>query len=81
MASFSVPDWSAQPSAPVSLEVHENGVIGRELDLSQKATYSLGRNHEFCDYSIDEPLMSRRHAIIQHKADGSMYIFDLSTLS
>lgn len=80
MASFSVPDWSGMPQTAVNLEILENGVIKGDLDLSDKATYSIGRNKEFCDHSVDEPLMSRKHAIIQHKNDGTLYIFDLGIL-
>ena len=79
MASFSVPDWSAPPPRPVTLEVLETGVIERVLDLSQKPTYSLGRSPDFCDFAFDEPLMSRRHAVIQHRADGALFVFDLGS--
>lgn len=80
MANFSVPEWSADPQKKTSLEILEDGVPKGEFDLSEKATYSIGRNKEFCDHCVDESLMSRKHAIIQHKSDGTLYVFDLGIL-
>lgn len=64
---------------PVSVEVLDGGVVRDELDLSKKATYSLGRNGGFCDLVIDDPLLSRKHAVFQHREGGGLYIFDLGS--
>ena len=48
--------------------------------MPEKSTISIGRNPEFNDIFVDDILMSRKHAIFQHKNDGTFYVFDNSNL-
>lgn len=79
MSKFAIPPWSAMPKYKVSLEIMESGIINKEIPLNDKPTYCIGRNPEFCDVPVDDALMSRKHACIQHKSDGTVWLFDMGS--
>lgn len=61
------------------MEMIENGLIKGKVSISQKENYLFGRNDQICDIPVYHNSVSRRHAILQHKNDGTMYIYDLGT--
>lgn len=60
------------------MEVLKDGVIANTYPIDSKAVFYLGRSPQ-CDIPIDSPSASRRHALIQHKDTGEMYIYDLDS--
>eukprot|EP00698_Gefionella_okellyi_P001120 TRINITY_DN11011_c0_g1_i1.p1 TRINITY_DN11011_c0_g1~~TRINITY_DN11011_c0_g1_i1.p1 ORF type:complete len:702 (+),score=185.88 TRINITY_DN11011_c0_g1_i1:63-2108(+) len=76
---YQPPPWSAQPKSAFRFEVLKSGQIIDDIDLSEKPFYILGRHGELCDIVLDHPSSSRQHAVLQHKGDDEVYLFDLES--
>ena len=57
----------------------KEGAIVEEVDLSQKPFYLVGRQQELCDIFLENPTISRKHAVIQHKDTGDIYLYDMGS--
>ena len=80
MASpYVAPDWSGVPSHRISVEMMRGGVVVDEMGISDRCTYSVGRNKDSSDIYIDDQYVSRLHAYIQHKIDDTSYIYDMDS--
>jgi pSer/pThr/pTyr-binding forkhead associated (FHA) protein len=54
-------------------------VLGK-LDIKQKSFNLIGRLEDLCDIPIDNQTVSRKHAILQAKADDHcLYLYDLAS--
>ena len=62
------------------LEVLKDGKIINEHDLATKSYYLFGRNKEHSDFLMENPSVSRKHAILQHKDTGQVFLYDLSKI-
>jgi len=50
------------------------------IDISKKGCYSIGRlPEEVCDISLENNSISRQHAVIQHRNNGNIYLYDLES--
>jgi hypothetical protein len=72
------PVWSSAPNHKFELEVIREGVEMGVLDVSVHTHYMFGRAPE-CDFIIEHPSISRRHAVIQFRDNGNMCLYDLET--
>eukprot|EP00727_Mastigamoeba_balamuthi_P011537 m51a1_g7005 hypothetical protein (804) ;mRNA; f:227293-230325 len=77
---YKEPEWAARGGSahPYFLEVLKNGAVIDNLDISQRGYYVIGRLPT-CDIQMDHPSVSRHHAVIQHRADGSVFVYDLGS--
>jgi pSer/pThr/pTyr-binding forkhead associated (FHA) protein len=41
--------------------------------------YLVGKHKEVCDIVLDNPSISRKHALFQSKNSGEMFLFDLGS--
>ena len=41
--------------------------------------YLVGKNSEICDIVLDNPAISRKHAVIQNKNTNESFIYDLGS--
>lgn len=39
----------------------------------------MGRDKDVCDLFLENPTLSRRHAVIQHKDTGDVLVYDLGS--
>lgn len=62
-----------------SFEVMKEGTIVEQIDVSMKSFYSVGRQKDAVDLLMENPTISRKHAIIQHKDTGEVFIYDLGS--
>ena len=62
-----------------SLEIMKSGVILEEKKLSDKSFYLIGRLPNLSDIVLEHPSISRKHAVLQHKNNGELYVYDLGT--
>ncbi|KAJ1258986.1 hypothetical protein BS78_10G118400 [Paspalum vaginatum] len=77
-APYTIPEWSAAPSHPFSLEVLKDGTIVGQLDVSKKGAYMFGRI-DMCDFVLEHPTVSRFHAVLQFRNDGKVFLYDLGS--
>ncbi|KMT18728.1 hypothetical protein BVRB_2g028510 [Beta vulgaris subsp. vulgaris] len=75
---YSIPPWSEAPSLPFFLEVLKDGAIIDNLDVTKKGAYMFGRI-DMCDFVLEHPTISRFHAVLQFRGDGSAYLYDLGS--
>eukprot|EP01018_Ginkgo_biloba_P026214 Gb_36776 [translate_table: standard] len=75
---YSIPPWSEPPGQPYYLEVLKDGSIIERLDVSEKGAYMFGRS-DWCDFALEHPTISRFHAVLQYKANGVAYLYDLGS--
>jgi len=66
-AEYQVPEWAGQPKHAYSLVVVKGGLEVERISISDKDRYVVGRT-EGCDIVLLHPSVSRRHAVIQHRA-------------
>lgn len=45
----------------------------------KKAMYLIGKNSEICDIILDNPTISRKHAVLQSKNTDELFIYDLGS--
>ena len=50
-----------------------------EIDLTKKSFYLVGRQEDICDVYLENPTISRKHAIIQHKDTGEIFLYDMGS--
>jgi pSer/pThr/pTyr-binding forkhead associated (FHA) protein len=78
---YNVPDSSSIPSHQYALEVLRNGTIVDNIDLCQRAYTVFGRAPD-SDVILENPTISRYHAIIQYKSEfehgqpAGLYLYD-----
>ena len=78
---YDVPDWSSTPPYQYTLEVLRNGTIVENVDLSQRAYTVFGRAPD-SDVILENPTISRYHAIVQYKSEfehgqaAGLYLYD-----
>jgi hypothetical protein len=77
---YLVPFWSSKPLHKYFLEVWREGTIINTIDVSSKEYYVIGRNKNIVDIYQNNITVSRVHAIIQHKDDGELYIYDMDSV-
>ena len=73
------PDWSAVPKEAFNLEVLKDGLIIDTIHLADKVYYTLGRQHDIVDIPMDHPSISRIHAVLNYRNDGSLMLLDLNS--
>lgn len=73
------PDWSAVPKEAFNLEVLKDGLIIDTILLADKVYYTLGRQHDIVDIPMDHPSISRIHAVLNYRNDGSLMLLDLNS--
>ena len=73
------PDWSAVPKEAFNLEVLKDGLIIDTIYLADKVYYTLGRQHDIVDIPMDHPSISRVHAVLNYRNDGSLMLLDLNS--
>jgi pSer/pThr/pTyr-binding forkhead associated (FHA) protein len=49
------------------------------LDLQAKPYFVFGRQPDIVDIACENPTISRRHAVLQHKDTGELFIYDLGS--
>ena len=49
------------------------------IALTAKPFMLVGRNTDVCDLLMEHPSISRQHAVIQHRDEGQVYIFELGS--
>ncbi len=54
------------------------GTIVDTVNINIKPYYVLGRSPQ-CDLHVESPSASRRHAVVQHKDTGAVYLYDLGS--
>jgi pSer/pThr/pTyr-binding forkhead associated (FHA) protein len=57
----------------------KDGQILEEIQLQSKAYYVVGRQQDVVDIFQENPTISRRHAVIQHKDTGDIFVYDLGS--
>eukprot|EP01062_Namystynia_karyoxenos_P077972 TRINITY_DN7953_c0_g2_i2.p1 TRINITY_DN7953_c0_g2~~TRINITY_DN7953_c0_g2_i2.p1 ORF type:complete len:643 (+),score=186.99 TRINITY_DN7953_c0_g2_i2:92-1930(+) len=76
---YTVPDWSACSTASeCRLEVLRGGVIIGQHDLCGRPFHVVGRDPR-ADIPLEHPSISRQHAVIQLRANGAVYVYDLGS--
>jgi pSer/pThr/pTyr-binding forkhead associated (FHA) protein len=63
---------------PWRLDVLRDGVELDPIDINSKAVWLVGRQPT-CDIALEHPSLSRQHAVLQHRANGALYLFDLAS--
>lgn len=79
MGGFEPPEWAAQPSQAVTLEVFKEGRQMGRVRVDEKPFYVFGREASHCDVTHDDDSVSRMHAAIVHHKDGRCFIIDLKS--
>lgn len=75
--NYSPPQWASPPFSPFSFEVIKQGVSSNSKNFSS-SFIAIGRL-PVCDISLEHQSISRYHAVVQCKTDGSKYIYDLGS--
>ncbi|KAJ3300232.1 Kanadaptin [Borealophlyctis nickersoniae] len=75
---YEPPEWSAEPKEDFHFEVLKNGVIVHTTAAIRRAFLIVGRL-PVCDIELEHTTISRYHAVVQFKGDGSSYIYDLGS--
>eukprot|EP01119_Soliformovum_irregulare_P001080 TRINITY_DN10809_c0_g1_i2.p1 TRINITY_DN10809_c0_g1~~TRINITY_DN10809_c0_g1_i2.p1 ORF type:complete len:502 (-),score=124.38 TRINITY_DN10809_c0_g1_i2:24-1529(-) len=77
---YNPPVWSAKPPYEYKLDVLKNGTIIETIQIHDKGYYLIGRlPPEVADISMEHQSISRQHAIIQHRENGEVYLYDLGS--
>ncbi|CAK80521.1 unnamed protein product (macronuclear) [Paramecium tetraurelia] len=76
---YTPPSWSMRPKLPFYLEVLKNGVLIQQKKIDNKAMYLIGKNEKICDIVLDNPTISRKHAVLQSKNTNEFYLYDLGS--
>eukprot|EP00929_Paragymnodinium_shiwhaense_P112103 TRINITY_DN8035_c0_g2_i1.p1 TRINITY_DN8035_c0_g2~~TRINITY_DN8035_c0_g2_i1.p1 ORF type:complete len:563 (+),score=118.01 TRINITY_DN8035_c0_g2_i1:87-1775(+) len=75
-----IPGWCSPPTAAVArrcLLRLQDGGVERQVELSGKAFYTLGR--EGADIELKATMTSRSHAIVLHNGEGETFIADVGS--
>lgn len=73
------PFWSSKPLCEYSFEVTKEGAVLEEIPLMGKPYFVVGRQKDIVDIWQENPTISRRHAVFQHKDTGDLFIYDLGS--
>ncbi|KAL6061528.1 Kanadaptin [Balamuthia mandrillaris] len=76
--SYRPPAWSSNPPYDYQLEVVKGGAIIETIDVSEKDYWLIGRQPG-CNLLMQHPSLSRQHAVLQHRQDGSVFLYDLGS--
>jgi hypothetical protein len=82
MKRYEKPEWSSTPKIKYTLEVLKNGIIVGVIDFPVNEEFViLGRSEELCstNFIFEHSSISRQHAVIQHRNNGRLYIYDLGS--
>ena len=52
----------------------KSGIILDEKKLNEKEFFLIGRQPDLSDIVLEHPSISRKHAVIQHKNNGELYL-------
>jgi hypothetical protein len=64
----------------LSFEIIKEGNLLGKLEVRKKEFNLIGRLEDLCDIHIDNPLASRKHAVLQAKQDDhNLYLMDLGS--
>ena len=72
-----MPAWSVPPKHEFHLEVLKNGTIIDDIALPL-AKMIVGR-HPAVELTMENPSISRQHAVFQFSEDGNCYLFDVGS--
>ena len=77
-SEYSPPPWSSLPRHNYYFEVVKQGALVAKVTLPTKEFILVGKQPDICDVVLDNPSISRRHAVVQFKVgDDSPHLFDL----
>ena len=81
---FEIPSWAGKPSAGLHLDVlkEKEGELKmiQKMMIDEKNAYFFGRNHLYCDFTIDHASCSRVHAVLLfHKNLNKSFLVDLNS--
>jgi hypothetical protein len=82
MKRYEKPKWSSTPKIKYTLEVLKNGSIVGTINFPENEEFViLGRSEELCstNFVFEHSSISRQHALIQHRDNGRLYIYDLGS--
>ena len=77
VSKYSVPAWSCDPQHDFHLEVLKSGSIIDDIALESAHT-TVGR-HPAVGLTMENPSISRQHAVFQFRDDGHCYLYDLGS--
>ncbi|KAI8928068.1 hypothetical protein BC831DRAFT_450285 [Entophlyctis helioformis] len=75
---YEPPSWSKEPSDEYYFEVLKNGAIVDQTPLFKQPFLVVGRLPT-CDIGLEHQSVSRYHAIVQFKDDGTVHLYDLGS--
>ncbi|GJP45984.1 hypothetical protein CLOM_g5612 [Closterium sp. NIES-68] len=79
-STWQPPEWAVVPKPGVySLEVLKDGVSAGSIPLDRKRSL-FGRQTTTCDYVLEHPSLSRQHAAVVHRKNGSVFVIDLGSV-
>ncbi|CAI7891462.1 unnamed protein product [Closterium sp. NIES-53] len=79
-STWQPPEWAVVPKPGVySLEVLKDGVSAGSIPLDKKRAL-FGRQTTTCDYVLEHPSLSRQHAAVVHRKNGSVFVIDLGSV-
>ena len=74
------PSWATAPKYDFSLDVIRSGVVVDNIPLKEHDHFIMGRQPDVCDIPLDNPYLSRQHAVLQFGEQGELYIVDLGSV-
>jgi pSer/pThr/pTyr-binding forkhead associated (FHA) protein len=74
---YTAPDWAGSPQQECYFEVIKDGRVLEISDIFKSSTVAIGRAD--CFIKMEHSSISRYHALIQFKNDGSKYLYDLGS--
>eukprot|EP01132_Coremiostelium_polycephalum_P001172 gene1172-1483_t len=80
---ISCPIWASDPNPTRGdhLKFFQNGEsTSFIIDLEEFKYIILGRSTSICNYVLNHPTVSRKHALIAHDTQGKLQILDLNSL-
>jgi len=83
-SKYAVPFWSPSSEAMSAmthawrLDVIRDGVELPPIGIAERAVWVIGRQPT-CDIVLEHGSLSREHAVLQFRSNGSLYVFDLAS--
>lgn len=75
---YTPPPWAGEPKQPLYIDVIREGSILEQHKLTGKDHFYIGSSQN-ASIVYPNPFVSRFHAVIQFKPDGSAFIMDLNS--